>query len=311
MPLRFVHLINPFDPGSSGNGRRIQEITFNALKRAVRETNGGIAVTLATAQYASDRTIIPEGFTPAPDLTRTLHDVAGFPVKRRLPLMADVMASLRHFPEADFYVYSNMDIAVLPYFYTTVAAMLEKTGNDALIINRRRISEALLNEQPEILFAEAGLPHPGYDCFVFRKTLLEKLEFGNTSPGVPGIGFLFAHNLFLATASCAVLTDKHLTFHVGLDIVRPWAEQEVVRFQRSEIRQFLRRHKKEFRVEHFPGYHLPFLRRHFRWLMNPLFHYPLMLQLDLPRLFDGRKIIRAEKGDNAWQEWKARRTHVN
>jgi hypothetical protein len=310
MPLRFVHLINPYDPGSSGNGRRIQEITFAALKRAADEAKDNVSVTLATAQYASDRAIIPTGFTLTPDLTRSLDDVAGFPAGRRLPLMTDVLDSLRNFPDADYYIFSNMDIAPMPYFYNAVSAILEKNGSDALLINRRRISEKFLNEPIETMYAEAGLPHPGYDCFVFRRELLERFEFGNITPGVPGIGFLFAHNLFFATSSCTLLADKHLTFHVGLEIVRPWADARVTAFQRNEIMKFMQRHKSDFRIQNFPGYHLPFFKRHFRWLMNPLFHYPLMLQLDLPHLFDGREIVRPEKGDTAWQEWKARSTQI-
>jgi hypothetical protein len=305
MPMRFVHIINPYDPGSSEKSQRILEFTFNSLKNAVRQSDENVSVKLVTSQFASDRPFIPEGFTITSDLTRSLSDVAGFPVKKRLPLMSDVLDKLQQFPDADFYIYSNMDIAPVPGFYNSVAEILKARRSDALIINRRRVSENLWNEKPEIIFAEPGLPHPGYDCFVFSREILAKLEFGNATPGVPGIGFLFAHNLFLAAASCVVLADVRLTYHVGLEVVKEWADKNVVEFQRNEILKFLRKHKNEFRIQNFPGYNLPFFTRHFRWLMNPLFLYPMMLRLDMKSCFDGRKIIHPEKEEAALLKWKS------
>jgi hypothetical protein len=223
-------------------------------------------------------------------------------MKKKLPLIADILKCLER-SGADYFIYTNMDIALRPYFYSAVARIIAHCGNEALIINRRRLPEALI-DVPEKIIETKGEKHPGYDCFVFHRSLLEKLDLGNTAVGVPGIGFHFAHALFLATAKCEVLTEEDLTYHLGMEIVKPWAEQEVEQYQFNGIRKFLRKHKKDFSVSHFPGYHLPFFKRHRYWLMSPLFSYPMMLRLDMKALFDGRSIDREGRKASPWREWK-------
>lgn len=305
MSLRLAHIVNPYVTGNVDEAR-IQQLTLSCMRRAKAETKNA-SVQLLSAQFPEDHNAVPEDFTKCADLSRSLLDLV--PGAKKLPLLQDILASLKNI-DADYFVYTNMDIAPMPYFYSAVAQLIENEKHDALIINRRRLRADLLQANPELLFAECGLPHPGYDCFVFKRSLLEKFDFGNAAIGVPGIGFLFAHNLFLVADSCKVYSEKHLTFHLGLEIIRPWAAANVVAFQHREIKAFLQRHKAEFRIEKFPGYHLPFFRRQFTWLMNPLFHYPTMLRLDLPKWFDGRKTIRPVKGESRWQEWKVRRFSI-
>jgi hypothetical protein len=288
--LKFVHIINPFNPGNSSTGAKVQAITAECMRIAAKEY-GENKVTLASAQYAEDHDFVPDGFVKTQDLTRSFRDVSGIPGDKKLPLIADIVSRLSGFGDADYYIYSNTDISPLPFFYSSVDAILTKTGCDALIINRRRIPEEMIDQPLEKLVSEKGEEHPGYDCFVFKKELLPKLDLGNVAVGIPGIGFLFAHNLFLHADSCKVLYHEHLTFHLGMEIVKPWSSEEEVRFQHSEIRDFLKRNKNKFDVSKFPGYNLPFFKRHFRWLMNPLFLYPMMLRLDMKKLWDGRKIV--------------------
>jgi hypothetical protein len=292
--LKFAHIINPFDSKNSSTGAKVQAITAECMRRAAREY-GENNVTLVSAQYEEDLEVVPEGFVKTENLTRSLKEISGIPSSKKLPLIGDIAGKLAQFTDADFFIYTNTDISPLPVFYSAVSSILEKTGCDALIINRRRIREELMDRPLEELFLEKGESHPGYDCFVFRKELLSKFDFGNVAVGIPGIGFLFAHNLFLHAHSCKVLYNEHLTFHLGMEIVKPWSSKEEVKFQHAEIRAFLKKNKSRFQISKFPGYHLPFFKRHYFWLMNPLFHYPMMFRLDMKKLWDGRKIIRDEE----------------
>ncbi|HTL82855.1 MAG TPA: hypothetical protein VL651_14175 [Bacteroidia bacterium] len=307
--MRFVHIVNPFDPGPSEKEKRLQKLTFDALFNAAKTAEGIDEVKICAAYFKEDETAFPIEIIRVKQLERSLSDVSGIAMKKKLPLMADILDGLKKFPEADYYIYTNMDIIPAPQFYSAIAQILKVEKHQALIINRRRVEESLL-DSPEKIFTQDGLPHPGYDCFVFHRSLLDQLEFGNAAVGVPGIGFLFAHNLFLRTDSCAVLTDKHLTYHLGMEIVKPWTEKSVVEYQYDIIRNFLKKHRNEFTVKNFPGYTLPFFKRHYRWLMSPLFSYPMMFRLDMRGLFDGRTIQQKEDAGFSWKELNFVKTHA-
>jgi len=306
MPLRFVHIVNPYCL-KNGDLDPVQKLTLDMLKRAAGATSHNVA--LLSAQFEKDRKIVPEGFGVTNDLTRSLRDVCGITDAPELPLLADILERTSGV-DCDFVIWSNMDIIPVPEFYDGVAAILEKEQCDALIVNRRRVSASLVNN-PDLLLSETGLPHPGYDCFIMRKSLTSKLKLGNICVGAPGIGFMLAHNLFLITDKCVVNANKHLTLHAGYEIISGWKGTEAALFQENEIRRFLRENRGNFHIRNFPGYHFPFFRRHFKWLMNPLFNYPMMFSMDLKNLFDGRKIVRAEKKDSAWQEWKSSRINFD
>ncbi len=306
MSLRFVHIVNPYGQ-KNGELDPVQKLTISMLKRAASSTSHNVK--LLSAQFGKDRSIVPDGFEATIDLTRSLRDVSANNHAPELPLLADILERANQH-DCDFVIWSNMDIVPVPQFYNGVAAILEKEKCDALIVNRRRVSASLINN-PDLLLTETGLPHPGYDCFIVRKDLIAKLKLGNVCVGAPGVGFMFAHNLFLAAEKCVVVTDKYLTLHAGFEIINEWKGREAEAFQKSEVRKFLKENRKNFRIQNFPGYHLPFFRRHFKWLMNPLFIYPMMFSLDMKNLFDGRKIVHTEKKDTWWQEWKSSRINFD
>lgn len=305
--MQFTHIVNPYSASADGLDP-IQKTTLQSLILASRSTDH--KVTLLSAQFTSDRSIVPEGIALTSDLSRSIRDVAGLSGAKELPFLADVLSRSVEVPETEFVIYSNMDIIPGPSFYNAIGALIREQKCDALIVNRRRISATLI-DQPELLFTETGLPHPGYDCFVFKKELLPLMSLGNCCVGAPGVGFLLAHNLFLLANKCVVVSNKQLTFHLGYDIISEWSGTEVAQHQRVEIRKFLREKKGLFRIEKFPGYNLPFFRRHFKWLLNPLFDYRMMFFLDLKAIFDGRVIKRNEKKDSRWQEWKSSRINFD
>lgn len=303
MPIRFTHIVNPFTGANSPDEQQLRDITFRAIERAAGRANRHVSVTLATAQFPEDRAIIPDVFTPTSDLTAALNQLESMKHERKLPYMQDIISKCDEFPDTDFYIYSNMDIVLAPEFYNSVTELIEAHKCDALIINRRRV-EQKWKDHPDHIHEQIGLPHPGYDCFVFSKDLCNAFEFGKAVIGVPGVGFLFAHNLFLFAKKCIVFADLKITFHLGMELIKYWAKPNVVSFQKSEVKKFLHTHRTEFDIRKFPGYHLPFMKRHYLWLMNPLFYYPLMFALDMKRIMDGRVIIDDALHGARLMDWK-------
>jgi hypothetical protein len=291
------------------NGKldEIQSLTLAMIQKAAQNSN--CEVKLLSAQFAEDRNLIPDAFQKTDDLNRSIATVLQKSSLPKLPLIADIINRTANI-DCDFVIWSNMDIIPVPEFYNGVAAILEKENCDALLINRRRVGKELI-KTPELLFNETGRPHPGYDCFVIRKNLIAKLQLGNVCVGAPGVGFMFAHNLFLIAEKCLALAGKHLTLHIGMEIVQDWKGPEIAAFQKAEIRRFIERERKNFRIEKFPGYNLPFFTRHKKWLLNPLFHYPMMFSMDMKKLFDGRRISKSSEGDSNWQEWKSTRINFD
>lgn len=307
MRMQFAHIVNPYTI-QQGELDSIQKLTLSMLAGAAASTKH--EVKLLTAQFAHDRRIIPEEFTLTYDLDRSLRDVIHNSRVQALPLLLDILERATETSKAEYIIYSNMDIVLVKGFYDSVAALIEKNKCDALIINRRRVNPSLISN-PDLFMAESGEPHPGYDCFIFHRDLLSRMTLGHVCVGAPGVGFMFAHNLFLFANKCVVTANKHLTLHAGFEIVQKWKGQEIANFQMKEIRKFMDANRAYFSIDKFPGYHLPFFKRHFRWLMNPLFHYPLMFRLDMKKLFDGREIVRPPKKDTWWQEWKSSRINFD
>lgn len=305
MQLRFAHIVNPY--GINGKLDDVQVLTLSMIQKAARNAN--CEVKLLSAQFPEDRSLIPETFQKTEDLARSIATVLLDRELPRLPLLADILERTTN-TECDFVIWSNMDIIPVPDFYNGVAAILEKENCDALLINRRRVGKELI-KTPDLIFNETGRPHPGYDCFVIRKHLIEKLQLGSVCVGAPGVGFMLAHNLFLVAEKCLALANKHLTLHIGMEIVQDWKGPVIAAFQKAEIRKFIDRERKNFRIEKFPGYNLPFFTRHKKWFLNPLFDYPMMFSMDMKKLFDGRKISKSIEGDSNWQEWKSTRINFD
>ena len=83
--------------------------------------------------------MIPDGFVRTADLERSVMDVGTFETYRRLPLLTDLLARAHESSEADWLIFTNVDISPMPYFYVAVSEWLAR-GHDALVINRRTIS---------------------------------------------------------------------------------------------------------------------------------------------------------------------------
>lgn len=238
--MRIAHIVNSVSAELGSDLRIAQPVTFESMQVAANYASPLIHVDLISAQFPEDRAGVPPFITLTRDLDRSASDVGTFAVPRKLPLLADILERLGEAsPKADFYVYTNVDIALLPHFYVSIAALVQE--NDALVINRRTISADFNRlDQLPLMYAKVGKPHPGFDCFVFRANLLDSLELGTSLIGAPWVGNIMLCNLVSHAQSFALFKDLHLTFHIGND--RIWRRPKLNDYRahnRRELSQIL------------------------------------------------------------------------
>jgi hypothetical protein len=214
--LKIAHIVNPVIKDDSSDLAVAQPITFATIKIAenyARKNN--IKIELYSAQFSEDSPIIPEYFSKTSSLNCSITDLKNFQKNRKLPLLKDILDRLYEASNSDCLIYSNIDIALMPSFYVSVAKIIEQ-GYDAFIINRRTISDRYktVNQIP-LMYSELGEPHPGYDCFIFSKNAYSKYQLNHVFLGVPPVGTALAINLICNATKFEEFKDLHLTFHLG------------------------------------------------------------------------------------------------
>jgi len=220
--LSIAHIINPVIVPKNSDLYIAQPITFETMKLAKVQAEGVVDVTQFAAFYPEDEGLVPSHLLTTPPLERSVLDFDPVFNKRKLPLLVDVLDRLYEASDADYFVYTNVDIALMPHFYFVLEHFIQD-GYDAFIINRRTIEpaeEAL--SHPPLLFAEAGTKHPGSDCFVFKRSLYPMFNFGKVCLGTNFVGLTFRLNLMAYAPQFEHMEDLHLTFHIGNDKV--WDE---------------------------------------------------------------------------------------
>lgn len=217
-PVSIAHLVNPVILPKKSDLYIAQPVTFASMSAARKQAAPEVTVDLVAACYPEDTALIPEDFIAAPPLTTSVADVGTFELPRKLPLLRDLLERLASASDAEYLVFTNVDIALMPHFYTRVAELIQD-GHDAIVINRRTISKrfSTVAELPQ-MYAEYGKDHPGYDCFVFSRRLLEKFDLDDICVGVHFIGRVLLWNLLGYARNFKLIEREHLTFHIGDDV---------------------------------------------------------------------------------------------
>lgn len=165
--------------------------------------------------------MVPRGFDATPDLARSVLDLGTFSRPRKLPLLRDILDRLYEASDGcEYLVYTNVDIAVLPNFYDAVDRLID-AGHDALVINRRTISDEYTEVRDlPLLCAQVGQQHPGHDCFIFRRDAYRHYDLGDVCLGMAWVAKSQLLNMAYFSERMRIFEDLHLTFHVGDP--RPW-----------------------------------------------------------------------------------------
>lgn len=213
---KLAHIVNPIQVPETSDLFAAQPITFETMRRAKDQAGDEIEIKHFSAQYREDLSMVPADFHPTKDLDRSVLDVAKFRHFRKLPLLKDILDRLYSAaPDADYLIYSNVDIAVQSTFYNMIGEFID-AGFDAFVINRRTIPGYYkdIDEIPAMM-KEKGVAHRGWDCFVFSRSIFPQFKLFDICVGATRVGLALLANMEAYGWDFHEFKDEHLTFHIG------------------------------------------------------------------------------------------------
>ena len=205
-----------------------QPVTLKSMTIAQKMASTIIEVDLVAIKHQDEQIQVPLEFKWAPTIEKYawehIESLRNVLPHKPLPRLRDIILNLYNASEAEYFVYTNLDIGLYPHFYLEVAAMIER-GYDAMCVNRRDLSKeyhgVLLDESTiELTFLAEGVRHPGIDCFVFRRAIIPSLHLGNVYVGYPPVGQVLMSQIMANAEKFVWIKDQALTFHLGSD--RAW-----------------------------------------------------------------------------------------
>ncbi len=289
--IRFAHIVNPVAVAETHELFRTQPITFESMRQAKIFAEGKVDVELLSVQYAEDRKTVPDYFKLLPDLSQSIREVANLPDAKKFPFIADILKSLYENSDAEYLIYTNTDIILVPQFYVAVAQLIDEKKYDAISVSRRRIPFSWNNVYGlPIIQSQMGQLHPGYDCFIFHRSLFSKFIFSNVCIGTGYTSVAFIHNLIAFSEKPFITDELHLTLHLGLEVMPP-LDKNIYRFTRKDYEQNIYpKLQPHLQLNKFPYSVLPFHKRLLKWILNPNFSTPIMIELE------GKNLKRKLKG---------------
>ncbi len=281
--VHLAHLVNPFQPIADAAMCFAQSITLETMRIARDEASkAGVEVALLSAQFPEDHAVVPDYFTKTPDLERSATYFQTFSRPKKLPLIADLLDRLYQATEAPYLIYTNVDISLQPHFYIAVAQKIA-SGLDAFVINRRRLPSHFhsWDELPQ-MYEHPGFPHPGFDCFVFRRELYPLFRLGQVCIGIPFVEITLSQNLFCYARKFELFDRDFLTFHIGMEIFKK-RDPEYFRFNKTEFWKCVDLLWPDLDSRKFPWGERSFFYRMIRWGLHPCIPIRLALMLETRR----------------------------
>lgn len=282
---KICHILNPVKVNKTHDLYIAQPITFASMRAARNLTVESDRPDFLALGYPEDREVFPEGFRTALLPERSIRDVVHEPGAAKLPLLHDILRTAYENTDAEYIVYTNVDIAVQPAFYPFVQQKIAE-GHDGFAINRRRIPAGRFTpDDLGYLYTLKGKSHPGFDCFIFRRELIPQMCTGTVCTGIPFVEATLAHNLFALCRDFRLYDRELLTFHLGMEIFK---KRDPVLYWHNR-RQFFGTVKPAlwplFDIRRFPYFRSGFPVRYIRWGLNPALFTLMNLKLDLRRIF--------------------------
>lgn len=282
--FQFNHIINPFIDDKDGKIPRHVEISLESIFKARKSDSCKLSIICFEDEISYFSKYGKVGI-----LTRSSEEFNFTGKEKKLPLLREILEKGNQLNNSDYIIYTNADIGIQPYFYERISYELNK-GFDALIINRRRVNS---NASYTEAVSDNGMLHNGYDCFVFKTELLTEIKLNNIIVGIPHVGNTLMLNILRHSKKPLLLTNGHLTFHLGYELVKKWGGKEISKHNQEIFKKTAKELTKNIAIRNFPGSGYPFFKRHFKWLMNPTIHYPSIFKHDMSNL--GTKRIKPKK----------------
>jgi hypothetical protein len=210
------HIVHPGIVPRTSDLAIAQPITFETMRIAAEFSKKNVKVSLFAVQIDNEERVpLPTCFSRTRDLHRTIDDIKTFKNKKPFALIRDILDILYQASPAEYFIYTNVDIALLPFFYQTISTILD-SGFDAFVINRRTINDKYTSiEDIPFMYAQVGEIHKGYDCFVFRRDLYPKFKLDDICIGSAWVGRALLANLVTFSNKFREFKNKHVTFHIG------------------------------------------------------------------------------------------------
>ncbi len=278
--MKLAHVINPVKVPPTSDLYVAQPVTFESIRLAKEFATGKADIELYTVCFEEDREMIPSFFKQLPALKRSVLDLGKFSRPKKYPFLKDVLRCLYDTSKAEYLIFTNMDISLMPQFYAAVSEIL-KEGFDAVLVNRRGISTKYKKvEDLPLMYSEFGKPHPGFDCFIFKRELLNKMILEDICVGVSFSEVALVHNLIAFAEKLKLVDDLHLTFHIGSEVMPP-LDSEYYQHNRNEYEQKIYpRLKPLLDIGKFPYSELEFYKRITKWALNPVFRTHQVLEME-------------------------------
>ena len=118
--VKIAHIINPVKVKESSDLYNAQPITFESMVVASKYAVKFNQITLYSTQFEEDKEIIPSDFKILSNLTKSILDINPKYKGKKLPFIKDIFEKLNEVEDADYFIYTNVDIALMPYFYDVV-----------------------------------------------------------------------------------------------------------------------------------------------------------------------------------------------
>ena len=221
--MKIVHLVNVLTPRDGSDLCLAQPVTLESLMRA-KESSGSLEVRVVSTQFPEDRRQVPSWMETTDDLQESSLAHSEFTDKRKLPSLREIWSRLLSCSQdSDLLIFSNIDIAVYPDFYSNLTNLINQ-GWESISVTRRTISNTYSDvSQLTAMWEEKGTAHPGDDCFAIRRDCASRLNIQPVYTGAGWFDKILLINLAWQT-NFKKFRDERITFHIGDD--RTWQNPE-------------------------------------------------------------------------------------
>jgi len=267
--IHLAHIINPVKVNKNSDLFTAQPITFGSMISAKNYSKYKDQIVLCTTQYEEDLDSIPSEFTKLSNLDKSVLDVNASLKEKKLPLIKDILNKIYEVENCDYCLFTNVDIALMPQFYDVIFHYIQE-GHDAIVVNRRRLKNSYSSPQElPLMYSDLGKSHPGFDCFVFKKELLESFILDDICVGIPFLETTLVHNIFSFAKNPLYVPDAHLTFHIGMDVLSSRNNNFYKHNRAVFFKLIYPKLKPHFSIKKFPYGTLKFPNRMLKWVLNP------------------------------------------
>ncbi len=208
-----------------------QPVTIKSMLVAQKAAAQTVDVELFAIKHKAEKVNLPEGFGWAKDIDlyawEYIDGLREFHPHKPLPRLCDILEGLYNVSDAEFFIYTNVDIGLYPNFYLYVNHLIDQ-GLDGFCINRRTIEKefqgVLIDETNfELCYLQNGTLHGGVDCFIFKRSILPLFTLNHVFVGYPPIGKVLRSQIQLHSRNFHMREYDRVTFHLGNDAV--WKDQ--------------------------------------------------------------------------------------